>query len=81
MKTKKVIKLINDERLNARTASEKGCEPELDYCLNVDAAHCINNANDFCGTKDLAACSGATANDVCFIVIDIAGCIDQNDYT
>ncbi len=83
LKTKKVIKLINDERLNVKTTSAKGCDVEQnDHCYNLDAAQCWFGAYDTCATKDLAACINNGTNDVCFFEYDVTVCYGgQQDYT
>ena len=66
---KKVIKLINNERLNTRISSTKalGCyNGAEDTCKWVDDARCSNFAMDDCG-KDYAACRNG-ADDICYNV-------------
>lgn len=66
---KKVIKLINNERLNTRISSMKGqgCyNGAEDICSWVDDARCSNFAYDKCG-KDYAACREG-ADDICYNV-------------
>lgn len=63
---KKIIKLINSERVQAKIISAKGCtENASDTCVvsNYDKAHCSDNALDYC-YKDYAACYG-NAYDYC----------------
>lgn len=53
---KKMIKLINSERINAKIESSKACaSTSYDECSNVDEAHCSQYSYDRCG-KDYAAC-------------------------
>ena len=64
--SKKLIKLINDERTNLSIKSQKAVE--LD-----DNAHCKEDSFDFCAYIDNAACS-TYATDKCNK--DYAGCIE-----
>lgn len=61
MRTTKFIKLINNERINVRIASEKACV--TDVCAVEDRAFCTSYASDVC-VKDYAACTGS-AFDYC----------------
>lgn len=65
--SKKLIKLINDERLNAKITSAKAdCSGgAVDICTvsNYDNADCSTYAYDKCG-KDYSACYDG-ADDVC----------------
>ena len=68
MKTKKIIKLINNERANPRITSRKASDfcPDptaIDICTIADYAHCTLYAYDKCGI-DYASCSQG-AIDVC----------------
>ena len=83
--TKKIIKLINNERTNAhimsRTAST--CTGgAYDYCSTTaeDLAECTTYAYDKCG-KDYSACSQG-ADDVCMVIDNDGGCqfAWQRDY-
>ena len=63
---KKIIKLINNERINKRLLSAKSCEGDstaTDFCEFADNAQCTVYAYDNCG-KDYAACYNG-ANDNC----------------
>ena len=74
MISKKVIKLINDERIDRRIASAKACvAPAIDICgkENYDFADCSVSATDVC-VKDYAAC---TSN-----AFDYCGGADGKDY-
>lgn len=76
---KKIIKLINDERLNASIQSQKAdnnadcSEGANDVCYYIDNAGCSVYANDVCG-KDYAACIEG-AQDICNNYRDIDLCI------
>ena len=72
--TKKIIKLINNERLNTQFASKKACEDSTatDVCTSIDAAHCTTYAYDYC-SKDYAACY-AGADDTCSYYSDHTVC-------
>ena len=82
MKTRKTIKLINDERMHARNVSAKGCDnSSTDYCYSDDFAICVIHSIDICATKDLAACYSHSV-DVCANENDVGACIYGNeDYT
>ena len=79
--SKKLIKLINNERMNLSIKSRKAvddnafCEADsLDICTQIDNAACSTYANDQCG-KDYAACMEG-AWDLCTAVAkDIDLCI------
>lgn len=83
---KRIIKLINNERVNAKIISAKGCtENATDICVvsSYDKAHCSDNAYDYC-YKDQAACTD-NAYDYCRGT-DRYGCYGSNastayDYT
>ena len=80
MKTKKFIKLINNERLKTKVASEKGCvSSAVDVCIAIDAAMCSANSYDKC-YKDYAACTKG-ADDIC--TVDVTACFGAGaqDYT
>ena len=64
----KIIKLINNERIDQKIISAKACEypyAASDYCVSnaYDYAHCTTYAQDLCG-KDYAACYDG-ADDIC----------------
>ena len=81
--SKKLIKLINNERINLSIKSQKAVEPDdnahckddsVDICVYVDNAACSIYANDQCG-KDYAACMEG-AWDLCTAVAkDVDLCI------
>ena len=79
MKIKKVIKLINDERVVLKRASAKACDAtSTDICHEIDNAYCIVNSYDVC-TKDFAACS-YDSEDYC-TYIDTDPCsVGSKDY-
>ena len=61
---KKLVKLINNERVNSKLVSEKACSTDAsDYCVYIDMADCTTDALDHC-YKDYAACHEG-ADDVC----------------
>ncbi len=82
MRTKKMIRLINNERVGARAISAKGCDSSsTDHCYYEDNAQCQVYSIDICSTKDLAGCY-SHAEDVCSGELDIAACVYGNeDYT
>ena len=70
--SKKVIKLINNERKNCKISSQKACDiGSNDVCTYIDAAECTVYATDVCDKDyvscyngaDYTACSGAGAED------------------
>ena len=74
---RKIIKLINNERINTRLLSKKAVEDNayckadsIDICSIIDSAACYAYANDQCN-KDHAACSDESW-DVCNF--DCAAC-------
>ena len=73
---KKIIKLINNERIHNRVRSLKAdaeCSTgAVDICYNVDNIGCTIYAYDKCSTTDLTACTEG-AQDICGI--DYASCI------
>ena len=81
---KKIIKLINDERLNASIQSQKAdnnadcSEGANDVCYYIDSAGCSTYANDVCN-KDYAACIEG-AQDICTNYRDIDLCIGAGNY-
>lgn len=87
MKTR-ILKLINDERMNVRLASKKGdyrhcVANSVDICPSVstDLAFCSTYAYDECTKADYAACQEG-ADDKCRIDSN-APCIGAGklDYT
>jgi len=82
---KKVIKLINNERVKRSVMSAKAslypCEDPTatDVCtvVNYDNAHCTVGATDLC-TKDLAACT-KYAVDYCDPGYDVHACIGSGN--
>lgn len=79
MNIKKVIKLINDERVTLKQVSAKACDAtSTDVCTEIDNAYCIVNSYDVC-TKDYAGCSN-DSEDYC-AYMDTAPCsISSKDY-
>ncbi len=76
-KMKRMIKLINDERIKAGLASQKGCTVgATDTCYSFDQADCTAKAYDAC-EKDYAGCSGEETNDICSV--DYAACFNGYD--
>lgn len=56
MKNKKIIKLINNERMSRKILANKACDTtSTDMCIELDYAQCIVNSYDVC-IKDLAGC-------------------------
>lgn len=73
--SKKVIKLINNERLNTKVVAAKSCDStSVDICSGntYDKAQCSVYAYDDCG-KDYAACYEG-ANDICANIDNNAPC-------
>lgn len=65
---KKIIKLINNERLSIRISSQKGCaiaNSDICHVVNADKKACTTYAYDECG-KDYSACSQG-ADDICTV--------------
>ena len=78
MKAKRIIKLINNERVCAKTVSGKGCDnTSSDICPNEDYAACQVFSYDMCETKDLAACVVYSA-DYCGGEADVVACYNYN---
>lgn len=72
-KMKKIIKLINDERINVKIQSSKSCDTiSYDLCAVYDGTSCASYSYDKCN-KDYAACTGG-ATDTC--EKDYASCYD-----
>ena len=66
MKNKKIIKLINNERINPNISSEPACSwGATDKCSSIDRAECTLFATDVCN-KDYSGCS-YKAHDECGI--------------
>ena len=82
MKSKKIVKLINDERLNSKAISGKGCdESSTDHCYSFDDGDCTNHSIDICAIKDWESCD-FYSQDVCLKASDINPCnYYQEDYT
>lgn len=82
MKIKKIIKLVNDERLKTTETSGKSCDPgSTDYCYSKDNAFCTVYSVDICVIKDAAGCIGGS-EDVCAKEWDTSACTGgQSDYT
>ena len=75
--TKRIIKLINNERINysIRSIKATACDGDAtskDFCSQIDQAHCMTYAYDAC-TKDFAACTYG-ADDYCPATGDYQGC-------
>ena len=82
MKSKKIVKLINDERLNPKAISGKGCdESSTDHCYSFVEGHCAVQSIDICAIKDWESCTN-NSQDVCLLTSDIKPCSGfQDDYT
>ena len=80
MRVKKYIKLINNERVNAKLMSEKACSSDTTFndCSVWDKAECAVNSYDVC-QKDLAACYNK-GYDYCNTQYDTDACIGSYDY-
>lgn len=80
---KRIIKMINNERLNSKIVSSKACSPGAeDHCnIGYDFAECTTYAYDECG-KDYSACYNG-ADDICNNVDNNAPChgAGEHDYT
>lgn len=60
MKTRKMLKLVNNERINRKIESGKACDStSIDICAleNYDLAECTLGAYDLC-VKDFVGCKG-----------------------
>ena len=81
MKIKKIIRLINNEQMNRKVISSKGCDDSsYDWCLIQDYGHCVVNAYDSCISKDFKYCHHSS-KDYCSIDGDFVGCsYGPNDY-
>lgn len=80
--SKKVLKLVNNERIFAEVTSAKACTVgAADTCYTADHAGCTTYALDTC-KKDYAACYDG-AHDVCEYIDNNAPCngAGQMDYT
>lgn len=75
---KKIIKLINNERINIKVRSAKAtydppCDSTSDdYCSEVDNAICTIGSYDLC-VKDYAGCTNHST-DYCATVYDYNAC-------
>ena len=74
---RKIIKLINNERMNQKISSSKAvdfpCDSSSnDYCSEVDNAICTVGSYDLC-VKDYAGCTNHTT-DYCASVYDYSAC-------
>ena len=66
------LRLINDEKKNARILSAKACTIDNavcsnganDICQSLDYAGCYGNILDYCKYLDVSACFGKQ-NDIC----------------
>lgn len=75
---KKIIKLINNERMNNRVTSAKASGSSCtgtatDFCSSIDNAFCSVGAVDLC-VKDYAACT-RQAVDYCAPEYDLQACM------
>jgi len=78
MTVKKTVKLINNERLCSKVASEKACDAtSIDSCLYEDHAECVVYAEDTC-RKDHAGCFEG-AHDVCYSYRDTDLCFGAGE--
>ena len=72
---KKIIKLINNERLNKMLLSKQAIETCLsgavDICPHTDTAKCTLYSYDSCSKEDYAGCTKG-ADDTC--TIDYTAC-------
>ena len=76
--TKKIIKLINNEKTETKIKSTKAYSAgSIDVCTEIDLAACYNLAYDKC-EKDYAACINE-AYDYC-TESDHAGCYEEGAY-
>lgn len=82
MNSKRIIHLINNERLKMQASPEKGCDStSMDHCYSNDTVECFVYSTDICYTKDWYTCVNHSA-DVCIDELDTAPCMNyQNDYT
>ena len=79
MRVKKIIKLINSERVGYRLSGGKACEDtSFNQCTELDFATCAVNSYDLC-TKDHAACYN-NGYDYCETLRDTDACIGSYDY-
>ena len=90
MKTRKIIKLINNERMNGKVSVNKACDSSsVDICSEYDEGictigsydvcikdfmGCTQNSNDYACSRDYASCANR-ATDYCSGTIDYTGCI------
>lgn len=80
---KKIVKLINNERMNRKITASKACESDptaTDICQKKDYADCTVYAFDAC-VKDHAGCT-QYATDYCDPVRDLSACsgVNETDY-
>lgn len=75
MKKQKIIKLINNERMNRSVKSIIACDStSTDFCQTIDAAVCTISSYDLC-VKDYKGCTN-NSTDYCASVRDITPCSD-----
>ena len=93
MKTRKIIKLINNERVNRKVSVRKACDAtSIDICEEFDFQSCTVSSTDICikdlqgacanssydsCTRDYVGCDNAS-NDYCAALSDVSGCIGAN---
>lgn len=73
---KRIIKLINNERTNAKLLSKKACTANInDYCVitNHDRYHCDQYSTDICN-KDQAACTNGAIDNCLSFFFDTTKC-------
>ncbi len=80
MKTKKIIRLINNERMNRRIESSKACDAtSTDVCAEKDNASCTISSYDLC-IKDYKSCTNNSI-DFCSSTKDFSYCsAGETDY-
>lgn len=80
MRSKRIIKLINNERVNYKLMSAKACTEDVSTndCSVFDNAQCAVNSYDVCN-KDLAGCYNH-GYDYCSTPYDTDACINSHDY-
>ena len=65
MAIKKILKLVNNERVNFKLVSRKACDStSTDICPHIDYAACSSYAYDECSKEDYAGCYQG-ADDIC----------------
>lgn len=73
MKNKKIIKLINNERMNRKVSVRKACDAtSTDICTEYDCGVCTVSSTDIC-LKDIGGTCVENAHDYC-PTRDYAGC-------